>query len=312
MGNRSQMKWLALALAPMGILLFLGGPGADARRLEKEIWDLGHVPLFAGLVLLTLGAPVLRLRSRLTLAVTSILLSLLLGLAIEWLQLFVGRTFEAKDLFSDLLGGCLGLLIHMRKRASVSRYRAGYSMGMVAMILIALWPSGTAVADAFILRHTFPVLADFETPFELSRWDTNRTELAMVSEPARHGEKSLRVTMLPGRYPDITLYELKPDWRGFKKLSFSLYSTLNHALPMELKIYDRTHLQRGYRYSDRFNRELEIKPGWNDIEVRIADIRDAPQDRQMEMQNIFHFSLFVEELDDPAILYFDSLRLSAD
>ncbi|HEX5636272.1 MAG TPA: hypothetical protein VFY78_04225, partial [Gammaproteobacteria bacterium] len=100
-------------------------------------------------------------------------------------------------------------------------------------------------------------------------------------------------------------------WRDFKSVRFSVFSTLNSPVQMQLKIYDALHLSGGYKYADRFNRELIIHPGWNDIAVPVDDVRQAPLGRQMQLENIAGVSLFIQQLQQPAVFYVDGLHLSS-
>lgn len=306
------MKGLMAVVTALVVLLFVGGPDGQDKRLYQAFWDLGHVPLFALLTLAACrlkavaGLPVWRLLAACT------LLTLVTGFAIEWAQLLVGRSFEYSDVLSDLLGSYIGLSLYLAMQPALALAgRAGLYMLVALLTLVSLKPMAFALADEYVMREEFPVLADFETPFELSRWDNNLAQLHITHEQVRYGEKSLRVDFMAGEYPDITLRDFPGNWQEFKSVRFSVFSALSGPIPMELKIYDAQHPSSGYDYDDRFNRELVIAPGWNDIEVRMDDVREAPHDRRMELENIASFSLFIEQLEQPAVFYFDALRLSS-
>lgn len=164
--------------------------------------------------------------------------------------------------------------------------------------------------DDYNMHQAYPVLADFESALELSRWEVNRAQLELSSVRVRHGKQALRLTLLPGEYPGIALLQLMHDWREFDFVRFSVYNSLNNVLRMELKIYDVQHLQTGSSYDDRFNRTLDLAPGWNDIEVVMDDVINAPHARRLNILEVKNLSLFVKNLDAPAVLYIDNLRLS--
>ena len=294
------------------LLLFVGGPDNQAGRLYQEIWDLGHVLLFALVIALALRWPRWQSRPVWQLVLVCVLLAPLVGLAIEWLQLIVGRDFEYKDVLADTVGAFCGLAINrLRQPKMTAALRAAWLLVLLLLLAFALRLLAAVVIDRYYMAEDFPVLADFENQFELSRWDTHLAELAISREQPRYGEHSLRVNFQAGEYPDITLIDFPADWRGFKSLRFSVFNTLAVPLQMELKIYDTAHRDSDYAYSDRFNRELPIQPGWNDIEVRIDDMVAAPKSRELDLQHIAAFSLFIEQLPQPALMYVDALRLSS-
>ena len=306
------MKGLWVVTGVLLALLFIGGPAADDARLYKGLWDFGHVVLFALLVLLALRLPLLSKQPAWILLLMVALLAPALGLAIEYVQLWVGRDFEYADVLADSVGAFAGLALHYGLQSRVAwRVRLVAWLGMSLLLLFALRSMLMVGLDQFSMREEFPVLADFETRFEMSRWDTNLAQLEITREQARYGEHALRVQFMAGEYPDITLLDFVRDWRGFKSVRFSIFSTLNHPVAMELKMYDQQHAASGYDYADRFNRELLVQPGWNDIEVNMDELQTAPRSRDMDLQNMQAFSVFIEQLAQPAVFYFDALRLSS-
>jgi len=59
-----------------------------------------------------------------------------------------------------------------------------------------------------------------------------------------------------------------------------------------LRIHDRWHDNRPV---DRFIRILEILPGANEFNISLADIRQAPRGREMDMAAIARLNLYVAE-----------------
>lgn len=306
------MKWGVLVIGILSLLLFVGGPDAHSHRIYQETWDSGHLVLFAGIVLVLLNTSFLMPRPWWQQFVIITVFCLVLGMAIEILQLVVGRNFELKDLLNDLLGGYIGFALFTVRDNRLAQW-ARFIAYPVALIfcLIGIRPVLVVIADHFILQEDFPTLADFETSFELSRWDMNLAQLAMEEKTVRYGKRAMRIRFLPGEYPDITLKDFVSDWRDFKSVRFSIYSTEALSVNMELKIYDRQHQLSNYAYSDRFNRSLQLSPGWNDISISLDDVQSAPRNRELNMAEIVSFSLFLERLDKPMTMFFDGLHLSS-
>jgi hypothetical protein len=62
-------------------------------------------------------------------------------------------------------------------------------------------------------------------------------------------------------------------------------------------------------FTDRYNRELLIHPGYNEIRIPLEEIEDAPANRQLDLSSIHIIHLFIIEPQQPMILYIDDLSL---
>ena len=306
------MRWDLPFVAVLAVLLFVGGPDSESHRVYQTVWNTGHLVLFTGAALLLLRLPQLKEKAWILQFLVITLFCLVIGFAIEVVQLKVGRSYEMMDVFYDLLGGYVGLLFFTANQLERSLVlRVSLYPIMLVLIIIVLMPVINTVVDEFRIKEEFPLLAEFESDYELTRWDTMLATLSIDKTRARYGNSSLRVDFEPGEYPDITLQHFYGSWRGFESLRFSVYNPTLQNIPMELKIYDRHHISTDYEYTDRFNRELVMKPGWNDFEFSIAEIESAPADRSMNLDEIKSFSLFLHNLRKPLFMNFDSLRLAS-
>ncbi len=305
------MKWLYLFITGLSLLLFFGGPEYYTNRIYHELWDTGHMFLFAGIFYLVMSFPSLNKKPWPIIWGAVTVFCLLLGMVIEIIQFAIGRSFELKDIVNDLLGGYLGVLIYIVMQ---SRFRIGIRIAtlpaMLAIVVFVMKPVAFVIADEFIMEDEFPILADFETDYELSRWDYNLADLYVGQKLVRSGKRSMRVLFKPGEYPDISLKDFPGDWKGYKSIKFSVYNTTTQNVDMELKIYDLQHIANGYSYSDRFNRELVLEPGWNDFSFTLEEVQSAPKGRLLQLSDLASFSLFLHNLKEPVIMYFDNLRLS--
>ncbi|MFQ5488744.1 MAG: hypothetical protein ACE5ET_09920, partial [Gammaproteobacteria bacterium] len=165
-----------------------------------------------------------------------------------------------------------------------------------------------ALLDEALAHHQFPMLADFETPLELSRWDS-RAPLAISDEQARHGRRSLRVRFTTERFSTVGLRYFPRDWRAYQWLRFSVYNPDRQALMLSLRIHDREHVRHGMPYLDRFNGHLAVHSGWNDYRIPLARIRQAPRGREMGLGTVAELAFFVTRQPRAKTLYFDALRL---
>lgn len=315
------MKILGLILIfVLILLLFVSGPDHYEDRLFKEFWETGHFILFASLVFILLHFKIFKSVKWIHLLWITAIFSITTGLAIEVLQLFVGRSFSLKDVANDVVGGFAGLLLSQLfsliktdppppKRTLVTRG----SYYVVGFLLLSLLGSRTLIMiliDEWELRSSFPVLSDFESSFQTNRWSGFSAYLIRSNQYSRSGGFSMKSDFYPNRYSDITLESFNGDWSTHQKLNFSLFNPQPHKIEMIVKVFDEKHSDRGYRYADRFNKEITVNPGWNDFSILIADIKNAPSNRQMELESIYSFSLFTIDLKKTVTIYLDDLFLS--
>ena len=144
------------------------------------------------------------------------------------------------------------------------------------------------------------------TPFQDRRWDSG----TISNRHSREGAHSLRVTLQPGQWSGPALEYGLGDWNGYRTLHLSLLNPSGTLGELHIKIRDRQNRATGSRYRDAFNRVVPLRRGWNDIEVAVEDIRNAPDHRPMDLSDLLALSLFVADLRHPELIYLDDIRLS--
>jgi hypothetical protein len=90
--------------------------------------------------------------------------------------------------------------------------------------------------------------------------------------------------------PGFGLRELWRDWSAAKTFSFDIYSEMPGDFELIVRVNDRLHDDD---YDDRFNRSIDIRPGFQTITIPIVDIQSAPRTRRMNMAQITGFYLYV-------------------
>jgi len=288
-------------------LFFLGGPGDRAARSIQSAWDMGHVVFFFAATVAWIkwgwrGISASAVKQW-ALVLTCVAV---IGLGIEGAQVFLGRNGDFSDLLRDLVGTVLALAFlgpyGIRQAASA---RLGLRSFAVVLLLWAVSPLAIAVADEISAAKAFPVLADFETPFQLSRWESD-VVLSVEGDTVREGTGALRVPLSTARYSKASLEYFPGDWRDAATLCASVFNPDSDSLELNLRVHDEWHDQR---YSDRFNRVFTFAPGWNDLVVPISDIESAPRDRSMDLSRIAGLSFFTVELPKPRTIYIDEVEL---
>ena len=304
-------KLLVFVALVCSVLLFWGGPGAYSYRSFQQVWNLGHLLLFAILTYLTLkwsetisNWPFLR---QVTVLLTAVFL---ISLPIEFTQMRLdGRSPDVFDILRNMVG-CLFAIVFF----SPSRKKTGptilrfFQIGVVTALLLFAVPLAVAITDDIIAAEQFPVLSDFETPFERMRW-TGGAGYAVVEGLARHGSHSLKILLHTTQYSGVALDYFPKDWRDYRTLAFSVFNPSGIPLKLVCRIHDESHYPNGGDYEDRFNRTLAVGEGWNDIEISLADVMNAPQGRKMDMRRVQNFGIFSVRLTQERVIYLDYLRL---
>ncbi len=291
---------------------FLGGPGYYSSRSFAAAWNLGHI-LFFTLASWLLCSLFLDRKPEngffcLFLQVFSVIL--VVGTGVEFLQMGIdGRFPDLRDILRNQLGCLVGFAFFCPVEMPGSRrWRRLAQVLVTLLVLLAAWPLARAVIDERIAARQFPLLSDFETPFERFRWKDVR-QLRLERNLARHGKRSLRVQLSTATYSGTSLFYFPHDWQGYRWLRFSIYNPQRREVALHCRIHDALHRRHGSRFEDRFHTRFLLRPGWNDLSVSLEEVRRAPAGRTMDMQRIEGFGIFVVRQPRPLVLYIDNVYL---
>jgi len=307
-----QLKWLALILCAFlcFIFQFFGGPDLIQTRSFKHAWDLGHVVAYAiwSVLIFRFWSPIKAWTF--TRQITTILsFCIVFGGILECVQGVFDRYPAWDDMGRNILRGLLALffLIPGRHSVGLGRLRLVQTFTLI-LLVIALHPVFHALLDEHRARAQFPVLADFESQFELDRWSGN-AELGIDDTIVRTGRSSLKVGLSTDQYSGPSLVYFPGDWQKWEWVSFGIFNPDVEPLQLTCKITDHLHDVSGYLYEDRFNRSFAVNQGWNQIRFSMKEVENAPNDRKLDLKQISSFSLFAIRLQTPRIIYLDSLKL---
>lgn len=290
-------------------MFFIGGPGAQGSRSFVALWDLGHVLFFALTSWLLCNFCRVRFPETSVVVIPSyvFLLVLVSGISVEGLQVFFdGRLPSVYDVLRNQLG-CLIILAFFDsgKRQLKKESSLLFQLTVAMLVGVALYPLGRAVIDEQIASRQFPVLSDFETPFEIDRW-SDEDSLSVHKGIARHGKHSLKVQLTTNTYSGIGLIHFPGNWAEFNNLNISVFFPGDGQLELVCRIHDSEH---NNEYTDRYNKRFVIKKGWNDLVISITDIERAPADRLLNMSEIENLKLFVVRQEKDRIIYIDHVYL---
>lgn len=282
----------AITLAVIFYGLFLVPNDGEASRVWNEIWNTGHIAAFliCWTFVFNLFARVSRL-SWLKLAILVIVTTLVIAELIEIVQGWIGRDQEWQDVWDSAVGATLALVFTSRQIHELVLRARLFWRSLALVLLVAIpWPIWTNLADAVIMQRQFPVISNFTTPFEITRWRGNRAHLAIRSGPEKRAY--LSVTFQPGKYSTVTLKYFHRNWQAYHKLVLELRNPDSKPYPVILRIHDRLHKLHHYALSDRFNRQIMLKPGTQRVVIPLSAVRNAPRTRKMDMRHLEELDLF--------------------
>jgi hypothetical protein len=293
----------------LAVLLFVDGPGYLAPRSLCAAWDLGHIVAFSlwSHLLLTWGP--LRETSPGRQWGIVLFFCLAAGASTEGIQFLLGGDASTGDILRDMVGGVFALSwFSPSSKVLTVRVRRVARTVATALLLIACVPLAAALTDEGIARFQFPVLSDFETPFEASRWDGD-ARFSVDRSVARHGKASLRVDMDTSLYSGVALVYFPRDWRGYHFLNLEVLNPSQEEIDITCRIHDQRHADGEQRYEDRFNKTFRLRSGWNRLRVDLEEVARAPVGRTLDLGTIRAIGIFASRLSTPRTIFLDHIRL---
>lgn len=297
---------VTLLILLAGLPLFFVNLGNDPSSPSSQLNSLAHFVFFALLAWALARLPRLARLSFARRAAAILLIVLVLGAVIEVIQPYFGRTRALADLGVNLLGASCGLLFLAPGRTDMPWAVLRSGQGLVLALCVMVF-SGPVVNlwDMSRAARQFPVLSDFETRFEHTRWTRGRIHHGL----ARHGRACLRVPLNTQRYTGTTMRRSLGDWRGYSALGLSIYNPDPDPLQITVSIRDREHDKQGGAYKDRFNRIFTLNQGWTDLRIPVVEIAAAPADRTLDLSRLTAVAVFAVSLPEPRTIFLDHVRL---
>jgi len=289
---------LLIGAAFMFPFFFIDSPSYYASPIIKGFWNLGHVLFFAitsyGLLKLATNKPVIWR----TLLI--VIFTVVMGGGIESIQLKIGREFSWHDVYLDLLGGLFALSFSSIIPNKIHRFLAIASV--VILILAEQVTLYRAIAMEFHQYQKFPVLASFQVQKDLAPWYGNEIYI--------NDDYNLAVRLSKGKeFSGFSLRYFPSNWQGYRKLNISLLNSYDEELILNIKITDWQHDEKKQAYNNRYNTQVKLKTGWNQISLPLAEVIQGPKNREMDIKNISRISFFMTNLADDKVLYIEQIIL---
>ena len=289
-------------------LLFFGSQPLIQFRLLPYLWDYGHIALFAAIFwLLFSNWNLFAEKSIYWTLLTTILPIIFVSVPIELIQGINGREYSFLDIMRNCLGATIAIAFHpdsFSDNRTFSRSKLKY-LG-VSVLIIFSYPLLINTADTINAYRSFPVLSDFESPFELTRWSGNQLIVEKLDASNNHVMVN---TFTTDEYSNLTFESFPNNWAGFSKISFRIFNEGTTIHELNLRIHDQRHRKSNWDYNDRFNQVIILNPGWNKVSIDLNLVRVHPINREIDMSKIEEIIIFSHNLQTNIRLYFDDFKL---
>jgi hypothetical protein len=279
---------------------FLGGSTETSSNLMYAIWDCGHLVFFIAIVAIVsrkFDVNNWKVAVLITIAV------FIGGGVIELIQAYIGRDGSWNDLLRNMTGTWLGIF-WLQRGNLISWAGRVISIALLIPNLTTLYYEARFQIN---LLHQFPVLAGFESSIETYGHRASERSKEFHTQ----GDYSLKVDLTTRKYTGVVFSRMINDWSRHKTFEFDIYNAGPDAFTMIVRVNDSQHNLYGWAKQDRFNRELNLEPGWNHFAFTTADIRNAPEKRKMDLTKITWMEIFVgTQLPASRTIYIDNVRLN--
>ena len=295
-------------LVVVGLVLIgtIWSPIRGDGRWTEETLTAGHGVAFAVMAMLAVFALSVGSRTRRWSLIVQygivVILSALLGLGTEVMQIWLPRDARLDDVRADLLGTWVGLATFAVFDARLRTLgRIGIPLsGLLPFCVLAI-PLATCIQAYARRQAAFPTLADYRLSFDdyfLQAQGTSRAHGILPQTWAGFtGERAMRISFGTSAWPGLHFAEPSPDWSGYEMLAIDVTNPNEKALPLSIRVHDRGH---NNQYSDRFNTQVQLGPLERSVvRLSINDISRAPRNRNLDIDEISGLILFVNGNSEP-------------
>lgn len=288
---------VAALLAP---LLFIAGLGTFHSRSLDALWDVGHVGLFLALTAGVLDSVQHYKKASWKFLVALIASALGLAAAIELLQGFVGRSQSIQDVLLSLGGAVIALAWNCQLRWS-----KGFA---VSTALVCIAPTAASLIDEWSARRQFPVLAEFISPLEVSRFrlvgrhrrvraGLNAKASGLALEPNSQGNLGWQLAYAPSDWSDFRHLEVRFDLTG-------------DSLAITCVLTDARHERvEPHEDSDHYAKEYVLFRGSQLVRLDLATAQASLATRLMNLDEIGSLRCSAKSAPAGTLLILESIRL---
>lgn len=309
-------KILALTGLALGFGLLLTVKLPAHNPIWVSLQNSGHALVFAGLFCAAYYL-LSSLKSQISTPwriAGAFIICTVLALLSEFIQQFLAnRAATVSDLIFDGVGIIAGVMIvFLVRRGSRIVVRLACFVVASSLLLTAFYEPISWSASYRYRDNNAPVLVDFESVFENNFHYVNASSLDVSVPPPSWKEKPGasrvgKITYLKGRWPVFKFQHVYPDWTGYETISFEIFNAEAERVRMTFRIDDIHH---NYTNEDRLDYRYWAEPGHNKITIPLTVVRDAPENRETDMENIKDIMWMAHQVETPKRIYLDNVRLN--
>ena len=257
-----------------------------------SLMDLLHVPLFAVVTVCLFWLLGYRLVAACGFAV-------LLAGAGEFAQRFVDRSVSVPDFLRGVLGVLLAAVV---LKAGWRHPMRQVAAGLIVAIAVA-WGAcqyGPVFADAIQAFRTFPVLADFSSPWAASRWRLESARITSVATNPPDSSRSATIEFLPNGHGSsgLVLLPVVRDWSAYRTMHCQI-EFRGEPIDLGVSIRDGRKVAAPRKRFDWRNR---LSAGSHDICLDLVDIAEGRDCAPVDLTRVQSLHLWVENLRKPTVL----------
>jgi VanZ family protein len=281
------IAFFLLALSVFGLLVPL--PDSYRSVWLTKLFDLGHVPLFALVTVCFWWISGRSIRRAFGFSVA-------LAVMGEIAQEFTGRSADLLDVLRGMLGALMAVLV-VPVLAPPWRWRrlAGRLALVAALAAWPIWDCGPVLLDACEAARSFPVLSDWKSRWEATRWHTSAAHLER--EEAGSGQSwagRLTVSPHPGGSGAI-LFPVVRDWSGYRRLCCT-FSFTGEPLSILISVRDGRKVEPPRK---RFDLERRYPAGLHRVVIDLQELAAGTPFAPLDLSRIQSFHFLVTELTEP-------------
>lgn len=316
---------IAVAVAAVAAVLVIPLPATLAAPRMARLADVGHFFLFGGLTLVFWWV----LGGRLWVALAA---ATVVNGVCESAQSFSTRHADLNDFLRGLAGSLVVVvLLHALRRekgdspifadAKIGTVPAGTKIGTVpgreplrlkrlgGHLLLAgalsVWPIGDAachLADIFNECRHFPVLCDFQSPWQTRRWECRGAEIRRVRAPEPDGAWTGRFEF-DRQSGWASFYPVFRDWSGYGQVCFD-WTVIGEPLEGTLCLVTVSKGELVNTYCP-----LTCAPGRYRMAVRLPPSPGWNPPSGHDLSRVHSLVLSVGEIHQPRVVILHSMRL---
>lgn len=266
------LAFLVLAIIPAG--------SSSYRDVFIILMDMLHFPAAALLVFFL--THIIRFYLNREPLIIPFILVIICVFLLEWIQPWFGRTQDWVDVYFGLLGAVFGGLLFLIERKRLLIYRILKYLVFFIYFLYCL----TQLYHLSMLFKNEAVIADFESPLELSLWRNlnhiKEPRLVLLNSVADHNSKLVKGLVLDFQWSGLTYQNsIGVDASGYNALELDYFSNNQQSIKLRLR-FDDTN-ETIYRIKSQM-----VDSGWNHVVFRF----DMNQD--FDFKNLVKIAVFAE------------------